>query len=69
MWLLSRGDSAWTFTDARPTKVTATVVIPQEIAWRIFTKGIDRAEALEASRIDGERALAERVFRLTAIVA
>lgn len=68
-WLLFRGDRAWTFTASHPAKVTATVVIPQEIAWQVFTKGIDRAEALERSRIDGDRALAERVFMLTAIVA
>jgi uncharacterized protein (TIGR03083 family) len=67
-WLLCCGDSGWTFTGSRPVELAAVVVIPQQIAWRIFTKGIDRAEALINSRIKGENALAERVFRLTAIV-
>ena len=68
-WLLARDNSAWGFIRSRPPKPTATVVVPQELAWRIFTKGIDRAEALRHSRIDGDRALGECVFRLTAIVA
>jgi uncharacterized protein (TIGR03083 family) len=68
-WLLCRGESAWTFTGSRPAELAASVVIPQEIAWRVFTRGIDRTEALEKSRIDGDPVLAERVLRLTAIVA
>ncbi len=47
----------------------ARVVIPQELAWRVFTKGIDRKEALASSSLEGDRALGERVFGLTAIVA
>ncbi len=67
-WLLCRGEAAWTFIGSRPAELAARVVIPQEIVWRVFTKGIDRSEALEKSHIDGDRQLAERVFGLTAIV-
>jgi uncharacterized protein (TIGR03083 family) len=67
-WLLRRGDSGWTFTNSWPAEFAAVVVIPQEIAWRIFTKGIGRAEALKNSRIEGDSAMAECVFNLTAIV-
>ena len=67
-WLLCRGDSGWNFTGSRPADLAARVVMPQEIAWRVFTKGIDRAEALAKSCIEGDGALAEHVFKLTAIV-
>jgi uncharacterized protein (TIGR03083 family) len=67
-WLLCRRDSRWTFIGAQPTELTARVVIPQEIPWRVFTKGINRIDAIHQSVIEGDRALAERVFDLTAIV-
>ena len=35
----------------------ARVVIPQELAWRVFTKGIDRREALAHSSLEGDRNL------------
>lgn len=68
IWLLCRGDSGWSFAESRPAELAALVVMPQEIAWRVFTKGIERGEALEQSLIEGERPLGERVFSLTAIV-
>ena len=68
-WLLARDNSTWAFARSRPAQPTAVVVIPQEIAWRVFTKGIDRNEALSHSSLEGDRVLGERVFKLTAIVA
>ena len=68
-WLLARHDAAWAFARSRPAQLSARVAIPQEIAWRVFTKGIDRPEALAHSHTEGDRALAECVFHLTAIVA
>ncbi|MCU1337201.1 MAG: hypothetical protein JWO19_2782 [Bryobacterales bacterium] len=67
-WLLER-DSRWTLVTSSTAMPSAEVTIPQEIAWRVFTKGIDKAAALAESRIEGDRALGERVFDLTAIVA
>lgn len=48
--------------------VRARAVVPQEIAWRVFTKGISTEEARAVSRLEGERDLALRMMRLTAIV-
>lgn len=69
IWLLVKGDADWTFASAAPSQPATHVTIPQEIAWRVFTRGIDRAEALAQSNIEGNHALGERVFHLTAIVA
>ena len=66
-WLLTRSESAWLFTSTS-TSQAAHVTIPQQIAWRIFTKGISRADAIAQSTLHGDRVLAERVFYLTAIV-
>jgi uncharacterized protein (TIGR03083 family) len=67
-WLLNKHDSGWRFAAFSEITPAARVVIPQELAWRVFTKGIDRTEALAQSSLEGDRTLGERVFHLTAIV-
>ena len=66
-WLLSKDNSGWAFASFTDSPA-ATVIIPQAIAWRLFTKGIDRREAIARSSIEGDSTLGERVFHLTAIV-
>jgi hypothetical protein len=69
-WRLARSASGWEFCPSPPGgRDAARVTIPQEIAWRVFTRGIGRDEALARSAVEGDRGLAERVFQLTAIVA
>jgi hypothetical protein len=46
----------------------ATVTIPQEIAWRVFTKGIARDEAREHVGVTGDAALGSHVLNMLAIV-
>jgi uncharacterized protein (TIGR03083 family) len=44
-WWLYRDGNSWRLVEHALGEVTSKVIIPQEIAWRIFTKGIDRASA------------------------
>jgi hypothetical protein len=44
------------------------VLLPQALAWRLFTKGVDRDAARAQIEIEGNRGLGEKVFQLTAIV-
>ncbi len=66
-WVLTKS-SAWTLMDPPARNPAARVTIPQEIAWRAFTKGIDRASVLEQAKIEGDLDLCEKVLRLTSIV-
>lgn len=68
-WALSRESSGWTFLVNGVGVIAARVTIPQSLAWRIFTKGIDRESAREQVEIHGDRVLGEKVLQLTAIVA
>ncbi len=68
IWLLAKDHRGWVFAPPSANPPAARVVIPQEIAWRVFTKGIDRKEALALSSVEGNTAHAERIFHLTAIV-
>jgi uncharacterized protein (TIGR03083 family) len=66
-WQIRRETAAWTLTT--PTDPwDARIVIPQEIAWRVFTKGLRGTEAQGSVVIEGDRPLGLRVLDLTAIV-
>jgi uncharacterized protein (TIGR03083 family) len=67
-WCLVKGEDRWGFVGELPSAVNAHVVIPQSIAWRLFTKGIDRDSARSELIITGDEVLAEQVLGLTAIV-
>lgn len=67
-WLLAKSEAHWPFVSTLREQPAAHVQIPQQIAWRVFTKGIDRAQAIAQSSFEGDRTLGERVFHLTAIV-
>jgi uncharacterized protein (TIGR03083 family) len=67
-WVLSRDAAGWRFVCERPEAIAGKVTVPQEIAWRVFTKGIDRHAAREQSHVEGDARLAEHLFGLTAIV-
>jgi uncharacterized protein (TIGR03083 family) len=68
VWNLLKDVQGWRFGSADQAKIAARVTIPQEIAWRVFTRGIDRGAALAAISIEGDRTLGEAVLQLTAIV-
>jgi uncharacterized protein (TIGR03083 family) len=68
-WLLARESNRWELVKESAAEPAARVTIPQEIAWRVFTKGIDRDLAREQIQIQGDPQLGNLVLDLTAIVA
>ena len=68
-WFLSRNAVGWALVKDASGEAAARVTIPQDLAWRIFTRGIDREAARSQVGIHGDRELADRVLHLTAIVA
>src|SRR5215472_2674560 len=67
-WYLSKGMAGWNLARPSSGEFAAQVTIPQDLAWRLFTKGIDRDLAREQIEVRGNRDLGERVLDLTAIV-
>jgi uncharacterized protein (TIGR03083 family) len=67
-WQIRRTSAGWEMMQPQGPWDTR-VVVPQEIAWRVFTKGIERDEAERQVSVEGDRALASQVLALTAIVA
>lgn len=68
-WCLMRGNTGWVLADRLSSESTARVTIPQEIAWRVFTRGIDHQFAKAQIRMAGDRVLCDRILELTAVVA
>ena len=67
-WLLLRAPTGWILTNPPIAEPAATVTIPQEMAWRVFTKGIARESARTQIQIEGDSKLAGGILELTAIV-
>jgi len=67
-WFLVKAPEGWALVRESRANAACRVTILQEIAWRVFTKGIDRHAARKQIRIDGDRELGEKVLALTAIV-
>jgi uncharacterized protein (TIGR03083 family) len=67
-WVLTRETAGWRFVCELPDTIVCKVTMPQETAWRVFTKGIDRKDARAQSTVEGNAELAEGIFWLTAIV-
>lgn len=68
-WRLLRESTGWALFQEGAGEVASRVIIPQALAWRIFTKGIDFDGARAQVEIHGNRGLGEKVLHLTAIVA
>lgn len=67
-WLLTRNATHWAFTTDPAGDIACTVTIPQALAWSLFTKGLDRDLARTQIEIEGNRAMADGVLQLAAIV-
>ena len=67
-WYLFRDDGTWRLA-TEPTGTHRTrVTIPADTAWRVFTKGIPRADAAARTHIHGDHALGEHVLQMTTII-
>jgi uncharacterized protein (TIGR03083 family) len=67
-WALIRRGDAWVLSTTAGGNEAARIELPQEIAWRVFTKGIKPLEAKAQSRSSGDATLIERFFDTIAIV-
>jgi uncharacterized protein (TIGR03083 family) len=68
-WHLERQPRGWAFV-APPAAaaIVSEVGVPEAIAWRVFTKGISREEALAHTTIEGDARVGQAVLDLVAIV-
>jgi uncharacterized protein (TIGR03083 family) len=67
VWFLLR-DEQWNLRLKSSTEPAAEVVLPQDMAWRLFTKGIDPDAARARAVIRGDAGLVSPIFATTAII-
>jgi hypothetical protein len=70
-WLLSWQHQKWIlyYGEIGQQEATSEVIIKDTLAWKIFTKGVDRSTAMALSDMSGNRKLGEKIFDLVAIMA
>jgi uncharacterized protein (TIGR03083 family) len=68
-WVALRWGGAWVLGSTSDTTADATVTLDQDVAWRLFTKGMSREDAQERSLITGDPLLAGQIFDTVSILA
>jgi hypothetical protein len=67
-WFLQRDDRHWQLV-AGADNPEATLVMHEDLAWRVFTKAVSPQEAAIEVSTAGDRALASKVLSLVAVLA
>ena len=68
-WQATRSGGAWLLGRATTEPADAMVTMDQDLAWRLFTRGVDPAEATPRVVREGDPALVERVLQMVSIIA
>jgi uncharacterized protein (TIGR03083 family) len=68
-WFLLRSEGRWQLMVEAGGTPDAAATLDQDTAWRLWTKGINRATARERARLSGDEALAAKVLDAVSIIA
>ena len=68
-WFLLRQDQTWQLYREVVQTPQAEVVMPQEVAWRLFTKGLTKEEAQKHTNISGNQQLGAKILDMVSIIA
>jgi hypothetical protein len=66
-WLLKRWNDKWMFSEEQ-SAFTSQIEIPPAIAWKLFTKGIDKQAAERAIVFEGDQSLGKVVLNMVAVM-
>jgi len=67
-WYLFKDIETWKLVSSATGEKVSETAIPQEIAWRIFTKGIAREEAKAQVRVTGDAEIGLHILGVVSIV-
>jgi uncharacterized protein (TIGR03083 family) len=68
-WFLLRENDSWSLYLGVDRQPQAEVSIDQDVAWRLFTKGISKEEARKRATFNGDQTLAARVLDMVSVIA
>jgi len=68
-WFLLKEVDAWKLYLETKKEAAATVIIPQDVAWQLFTKGISKTEAQKSIQLLGDQQLGAKMLDMVSIIA
>ena len=68
-WQAIHAAGRWQLCRDEPSAVDATLTVDQDVAWRLFTRGISVAQAWPNVSLDGDQRLAATALEMVAIIA
>lgn len=68
-WFAVRANQTWMLATDTSASVNASVTMDQEIAWRLWTKGLSKEEAMGRLRLEGDATLTHAVLDMVSIIA
>lgn len=68
-WTLQRENDAWALYAGSSPQASTQLYLPQEVAWRLFTKGLSPEQARPHLRVNGETELGTAWLNMVAIMA
>jgi uncharacterized protein (TIGR03083 family) len=69
VWTIQREKDKWILHEGRDESFDSEIIIAQEDAWRLFSKGINPDEVISRSTLKGDKAFGLKVFDLVSIIA
>jgi hypothetical protein len=69
VWIIKKDKSFWNFTQEQVENPDALIYIDQQIAWLLFSKGINPLEAAQYYQIHGDVGLASHVLKMITVMA
>lgn len=69
VWTIIRTKDKWNLFEEQSDSFTAQVKIPPTIAWKLFTKGIDKQTAERSIIFEGDHSLGKIVLNMVSVMA
>lgn len=68
-WSVRREEGMWKLYAGKPPAPEAQVVLPEDAAWRLFTKGISKEMAQSQAIVQGDKVMGEQMLQMVSIIA
>jgi uncharacterized protein (TIGR03083 family) len=69
VWSVMREKGRWELYSGQPERPLAEVILDENVAWRLFTRGIQKDQARKSAQLQGNLELAEKALDTLSIIA
>jgi len=67
-WKIRREHSVWKFSDDLG-EIATTIELDPDTSWKLFTKALQKEEAIERVKISGDQRLGKPIFKMLSVMA